>query len=349
MFIEERGRTGMPFSMAAIYNYRLRDLRICNVSTKYKNLSNFFDNIFPDILANKKIATLQVRIFKSHKDNRVLKCHGKKAFPPVPASLTLEAAMCLTLFIFASTCLILPMKIMNTERRIQAALEGVGEDLSQYAYLKDMLERNHGGGPAKADDPAQGITKYLVSGMAQGYAETQVLPHIDTKTLQNMQMVHSQVLKDGETIDLVLDYEIRLPFPILGLLPLQRTSRCRRRAWIGKDGKNYEEGGDGKEHTDEIVYIGKNSTRYHRSRSCHYLANKMSGVSLEHVGTMRNHNGGKYYPCSVCGKNAGGTVYITANGKSYHATQNCSAIVAYARAVRLSEVEHLGACSYCGK
>ena len=133
----------MPFSMAAIYNYRLRDLRICNVSTKYKNLSNFFDNIFPDILANKKIATLQVRIFKSHKDNRVLKCHGKKAFPPVPASLTLEAAMCLTLFIFASTCLILPMKIMNTERRIQAALEGVGEDLSQYAYLKDMWVSNY--------------------------------------------------------------------------------------------------------------------------------------------------------------------------------------------------------------
>ena len=37
------------------------------------------------------------------------------------------------------------------------------------------------------------------------------------------------------------------------------------------------------------------------------------------------------------------------NGTAYHSTENCKAITAYAKAVPLSEAEHLGPCSYCSK
>lgn len=338
----------MPFSMTITLENLLTSLQISKVSTKQENLSTSIDGIHSLVLACKQIVTLQVRILISQLNNILSDCHGKKAFPSVPASLTLEAVMCLTLFIFASVCLILPMKIMTTERKIQAALEEIGEDFSRYAYVKDAMEKNKWFSSAETGDFAQNFTKYLVSGVAQGYAEVQVMSHVDTKAMKHMRMLRSQVLEDGETIDLILDYEIRFPFPLLGLLPLQKTSRCKRRAWIGKEGKDYDGSGGLEEDSDEIVYIGKSSTRYHKSRSCHYLANKSSGVPLNQVESLRNDSGGKYYPCSVCGKNAGNTVYIMSNGKSYHATQNCTAIVAYARAVRLSEVEHLGPCSYCG-
>lgn len=104
----------------------------------------------------------------------------------------------------------------------------------------------------------------------------------------------------------------RCPFPVLGMGRIERTARCRRRAWIGKPGKDggFAGGEDGSE--DETVYVGRDSTRYHRSRTCHYLANHLVQVSYEQVSGMRNDSGGKYYACRSCGAGAesGGPVYI---------------------------------------
>ena len=325
----------MPFSMAASQKNQLYMLLNRRIPKKH---------------GNKKIVTLQVRIQNKHRLKILYGCHRKKVFLPVSvsASMTLEAVMCLTLFIFAAVCLILPMKIMNTERKLQAAMEEIGEDFSQYAYLENQLKK--GEIPAGAGDFAKEFCRYLVSGAAQGYAQVKIMNHVDTFSVEKIHMLRSQVLEDGENIDLILDYEICLPFPILGIPALQRTLRCRRRAWIGKEGKDYGKDGSLSEREEDIiVYVGKNSSRYHISRSCHYLANNIKSVSKEQVGELRNESGGKYYPCAVCGKNAGNTVYILPSGGSYHSGKNCTAIVAYAKAVKLSEVEYLGACSYCGK
>lgn len=328
----------MSFSMAAIQKHDNKYLPLCGKSSKASIV---------------KIVTLQVRIlfiYLSNLSEYLHGCHGKKAFLSVSAALTLEAAMCLTLFIFASVCLILPMKVMNTERKVQAALEEIGEDFSQYAYIKESLEKGKLFSITGAGDFAKGFCKYLIAGAAEGYAQVQVMAHIDTPAVKHVTMLRSQILEDDETIDLIMDYEIQLPFPILGLPALERTARCRRRVWIGKEGKDYDGTGSSQEgDPDEIVYIGKNSTRYHRSRSCHYLANNMTGVSRDAVSSLRNDYGEKYNPCAVCGQLSGDTVFIMAGGRSFHTTKSCSAIVAYVQAVRLSEVEHLGPCSYCSR
>lgn len=324
----------MPFSVAVLQQYQIAMLR---------------NRRKPNEKKSKEIVTLQVRILKKLFLSILQDSCGKRAFLPIPASLTLEAVMSLTLFIFAVVCLILPMKIMNTERKVQAALEKLGEDYSQYAYVEHALEKGKLSSVAGAGDFAKQFARQLVSGAARGYAQVQVSSYVDTEAMRQIRMLRSQILEDGETIDLVLDYEIRLPFPVLGLSALQRTARCKRRAWIGKAGKDY--GGEGEQDGEEdpVVYIGKNSTRYHRSRNCHYLSNNLTEVARDRISGLRNDSGGRYYPCAVCGKDVADTVYIMPNGGSYHASKNCTAIVAYARAVRLSEVEHLGACSYCGK
>lgn len=324
----------MPFSVAVLQQYQITKLRIRRKPNEKKS---------------KEVVTLQVRILKKIFISILQDSCGKRAFLSIPASLTLEAVMSLTLFIFAVVCLILPMKIMNTERKIQAALEKMGEDYSQYAYVAHALEKGKLSSVAGAGDFAKQFGRQMISGAAQGYAQVQVSSYVDTEAMKQIRMLRSQILEDGETIDLVFDYEIRLPFPVLGLSALQRSARCKRRAWIGKEGKDYGEDTGGDAGEDPVVYIGKNSTRYHRSRSCHYLSNNLTGVARDKVSGLRNDNGGRYYPCAVCGKNAGSTVYIMPSGSSYHSSKRCTAIVAYARAVRLSEVEHLGACSYCGK
>lgn len=59
--------------------------------------------------------------------------------------MTLEAAFTLSLLIFASVSLMLPAKIMITERKMQAGLESAGEELSQFAYLLDSLNEEKSG------------------------------------------------------------------------------------------------------------------------------------------------------------------------------------------------------------
>lgn len=94
----------MSFSMAAIQ----KDLNYC---LRFRRKFPFKEP------QPNKIVTLQVRILNRMIANSSHGRHGKKAFLPVPASMTLEAALALSLFLFASVSLILPMKIMTTERR----------------------------------------------------------------------------------------------------------------------------------------------------------------------------------------------------------------------------------------
>lgn len=292
--------------------------------------------------------TEKIEIYPDPEEKRAFRSASRAFSWRARASLTLETALCLTLFIFASVCLMLPLKIMNTERKVQAALEAVGEDFSRYAYVKDVLESGEVFSATGIGDFAREFCGHLAAGAGTAYARSRVMTYVDTAAVGKVSLAQSRILEEGEILDLVLDYEIRLPFPVLGLPALERTARCRRRAWTGRPGKDYDGGGPGGAGEEEIVYVGKGSTRYHRSRSCHYLANNQKAVPRNQVDRMRNASGGKYYPCGVCGAGAGKLVYVLPNGSSYHSEKNCRAIVAYARAVRLSEVAHLGACSYCG-
>lgn len=299
---------------------------------------------------NKKIVTLQVRILSNSYFKRLIGCCGKKVFLSVPGALTLEAAMCLTLFIFASVCLMLPMKVMNTERKIQAVMEMIGEDYSRYAYLKQAIEAGNTSAAAGARDSDRKFGSYVSAGIGEGYALAQISDRVDTRTLEHGSILRSKILTDGETIDLVFDYEIRLPFPVLGIPAWKRTARCCRRAWIGKDGKDYDRSGNRTETSaNQTVYVGRDSTRYHKDRGCHYLSNQITAVSKEQVSELRSQNGGKYHPCAICGSHASGLVYIMPSGERYHSDPGCSAITAYVRAAKLEEVEHLGPCSYCSK
>ena len=168
--------------------------------------------------------------------------------------------------------------------------------------------------------------------------------------MEKLSFLSSSFLADGEIVDFHLDYQMRMPFSVLGLNSLSFSSGSIRRAWIGRDGQEREGENTDKNEEDQVVYIGKNSTRYHKSRDCHYLANRLQTIDFHAVSDVRNQSGGKYYPCAVCGSRAGegDAVYIMKSGSRYHSDASCTAITAYVQAVKLSEVEHLGACSYCG-
>lgn len=306
------------------------------------------------IISLSEIVTLQVRIPKENLTNIFCDCRYRKVFLSAfhssgKASMTIEAALTLSIFIFAAVLLLLPMKILNTQRKIQAELEAAGEEFSQYAYVQHVFLTGQEELAAGMDEFAKRFGYELIEGAAERYVQIRAEEQADTHCIEHVTLKRSEILNDGEMIDLIMDYEIRMPFPVLGIHVIPCTARSCRRAWIGKEGKETKGDPDGKE--AEVVYVGKNSTRYHKNRNCHYLANRLSAVAFEEISEKRNGSGRKYGACAVCGKQAvaGSMVYIMPEGSSYHSTKICTAILSYVRAVKLSEAEHLGACSYCSQ
>lgn len=291
--------------------------------------------------------TLQVQMPWEDR-HRKRACEEKRAWAfAFRASVSVEAALALSVFIFALVCMMIPFRMMERQRQVQAALESVNERLCQYAYLEHMLQQGEEI-PKDEGDWKQELILGFINGAAGAGAQIMAEGMFPDDGIEDISFAPSSYLENGETIAFSMDYQMRMPFLVLNLDSLPFSSGSIRRAWIGRDGLSRDKDGS-EEEEDPIVYIGKTSTRYHKSRSCHYLSNDLTKVAFSSISGLRNQSGGKYYPCAVCGGNAssGSQVYIMKSGTRYHTDPECTAIVAYVKAVRLSEVKHLGGCSYC--
>lgn len=259
-------------------------------------------------------------------------------------SLTLEAAMCLPLFLFVCICMMMPMKMINRQRQIQAVVESVGEELSQYAYVEYCLLS----GDEDQVDTERTDGEEVTALLASGYAAMKILGQIDRNWVESVSFDGTDIGTD-DMVHIMMKYRMKLPFSVLGLdsVPVQHV--CSRRMWNGADGGRNKDGGMSGGQEDETVYIGKNSTRFHRRRTCHYLYNDLKAVAAGEVDSLCNQSGARYAPCKTCKTGSeGGMVYVMPYGTSYHLSKTCASIIAYVQAVPLSQAEHLGACSYCG-
>lgn len=309
---------------------------------------NFIDTC-NSILTHKKIekfAPLQVQ--KTRYTYFSICGNDKRAlswtFCCMEGSLSLEAAMCLPLFLFLCVCLMMPMKMMDRQRQIQAVVESVGEELSQYAYVEYCF---HTGDEDTVDIERSDGAK-AGSLLASGYAAARILTQIDSGWIDSVSFEGTDIGTDDMVI-IVMNYRMKLPFSVLGLDSISVRQVCSRRMWNGAEGGRGSGMGASGENQEEMVYIGKNSTRYHRQRTCHYLYNDLEAVAAGEITSRRNQAGSKYDPCKTCGAGEGsGTVYIMPYGTSYHTIRSCPSIIAYVQAVPLSQAKYLGACSYCG-
>ena len=157
--------------------------------------------------------------------------------------------------------------------------------------------------------------------------------------------------EEAEDVVLEASYNERIPFFPAIKPGITMKIGAKRRRWIGMDGKltcksDWSEGSG-----EEMVYIGAEMTRYHRDRNCHYISNQYLAVSVEEAKGMRDVDGHRFVACASCRNTIrpNGTVYVTPGGRHYHGDTECRAMLSYVRKVPLSDVVHLGVCSYCGE
>ena len=255
----------------------------------------------------------------------------------LPASMTVEAALVLPLTLFFFLALLQPVTWFDRQRKVQTAMERIGEEISQYGILAESVETGDSELPAFCTDAAAAL---WIRGRAGQYAD-----HVTVKK--------ADVYGENGEIEFVTEYQEAIPFFEAVLGKQTETVAVKRRSWIGIHGKLKGDGayqdGDGDERTD-MVYVGAGMGRYHLFRDCHYISNEYMTVTRSEA-ENGSVPGEKRTPCAICGKKGDGSenVYITMAGEHYHYDKNCRSMMSYVREVPKSEAEHLGLCSYCAR
>lgn len=243
------------------------------------------------------------------------------------ASVTVEAALTIPIFLFAVMSLIYLFEIQAIRTSIryaaQSAAKTAAEDIINLPAvnvikLKSDIVKNIG---------SDRIERSILDGGSSGIRCSKTYMSVLT----------------GE-IHVTVEYAVRLPVPKFMNLTAKYKDTMKVKGWNGYTAR------DQTSDDDQIVYITDTGLKYHENYQCTYLQLSVRFVPFADLSGIRNEDGGIYRKCDKCvhGSTMAG-VYITNTGGKYHNSLSCSGLKRTVRAVKKSEAGALGGCSRCSK
>ena len=162
------------------------------------------------------------------------------------ASLTLEASLSLTVFIFAVIILAMPMEMLDTQRKIQTVLETTARELSQYAYI--FYRRTEGEELRDTDGTDSLVTAELFAeGAVRAFLEVKIREAAGPGRISGLDLSGTEITKNGEEINLRAKYRLMLPFRVFVLDSVPAASVSFKRGWIGSEGTQFTGGSGGRQ------------------------------------------------------------------------------------------------------
>lgn len=148
-------------------------------------------------------------------------------------------------------------------------------------------------------------------------------------------------------MDFQADYTVTSPIPLFGKNIFLFSEGYYGKAFTGVLTRmSQSEQGE-----DEMVYVTKTGSVYHRSIACNHLKLSLRVVSIKELEEKRSFDGSIYYPCEKCcgGKNlsAKQNVVICNYGNRYHVEKSCQKISRSIREIPISQVEGRTPCKTC--
>lgn len=244
-------------------------------------------------------------------------------------SITVEAAFCIPLFLFAAVCLIWLLEIQAIRISVISGLHEAGKQMAQEMYLSPVFSSSRVEREMVKSIGADRLERSLVAGGSGG-----------------INCGKSMMYPESKIMELRVQYKIRIPIPAFAIPDILQEEGMRIKCWTGYVKEGFTDRTD-----TTIVYVAETGVVYHLDYHCTYLELSIQSVPSDTVDGLRNESQGKYHPCERCMKaaQAGGNVYITDYGDRYHSSLSCSGLKRRVYAVPLSEVKGKGACSKCGK
>lgn len=272
----------------------------------------------------------------------LIKRASSSASRKLNASMTVEAAFALPLFMFFMVNMILVINIIGMQSRFNAALHQVGNKMAFYGYAYEKTVETI---------LPDGLASVALTGL---YAKEEIKDYVGESCLNQSCIKNgaagisfdgTAIMERNDIIEICLSYKIMPVFRILGFDSFEMGQRYYGRAWTGYD---VESGISDFTQEDPMVYITETGTVYHTNRNCTYLNPAVTSVDSAHIADERNQSGGKYYPCEICGSsNIQETIYITSQGSSYHTTFTCPGLKRTVYTIPLSQAGGRGRCSRC--
>ena len=192
-------------------------------------------------------------------------------------SITIEAALSLSIFILISLSLTYIINIMYLQTSLQIALEETVRDASGTAYITAEFYSLSAGEQSDAISKDSSVIENIgAKALSASYFRHSFL--ID----HNREILNNSCIKDGENgisflsssidstsdvADIILSYTVTIPFIPENLFSLNLTNRCYVRLYTGMDMS--------KEQTpsDVYVYYTVHGNVFHLNRYCRYLIN----------------------------------------------------------------------------
>ncbi|MDD3239651.1 MAG: pilus assembly protein [Lachnospira sp.] len=255
------------------------------------------------------------------------------------ASSTVEAALVIPLFMYAAMALIYILQIAAVKQHVQTALYEDAKELAGYAYsVEKSVDMDLGSLSTGA------AWTLLVNELGSSYASDN---HIVGGNA-GLVMVRSKVCGgDSSVIDLSVTYTVQNPFDIFGIGKVTITQRCKTDAWLGESRDSYR---NKQSREERKVYVTAEGKVYHTNRNCTYLTRVITQKNRKELASIRNYDGGRYFPCEKCGHqyDESEMVYITQYGNRFHTDITCSQLARTIIEIPISKVGTKSLCKKCG-
>jgi len=286
---------------------------------------------------------------------------GKKA------SLTMEAAMVLPLFMIFVTGLISFLILISLQSDIQLAMEETARSIGKKAYLierldeltsdtdnasKDTLSVNTLAKDSLKEDASE--VSLLSAGINNISIKVLLLNSGLSDTIERSGILggtggfytyNSSYDDENGILDIVVNYTYKIPFLPGFVEKVDFVQRSLSHVWTGSELKNKRRSAN----KGTIVYVTPHGSVYHTSKSCSYLDLSIRSINYSEIESARNKSGSKYEKCSCAVNVTQGTVYVTDYGTNWHSDLNCSGLKRTIIEKDISEVGGMKKCPKCGE
>ena len=247
----------------------------------------------------------------------------------VPASMAVEAAFTIPIFVFAVSALISIIIIAGVQMRVRQVLY---ESIRSASSVPYTLGRDAGSLTAATVKGASFATVqgYFFRNIGKYSGTTKMIEGGGGGVRLSADLLNSETAR----IHISAGYKAKVPIAFFTGGSVNVTQNAEGYAWLGDDFMNaYTQ--------EKMVYITPHGSVYHEDINCTYLKPRVSGVAYSSVSGLRNSGGEKYRECEACTLRAvvvPATVYVTSYGNRFHTNPNCVKIKHEVITVPLSQV-----------
>lgn len=266
-------------------------------------------------------------------------------FTSLKASITVETALVLPVFLFAMISVLYMANVIWYSDVMSMGLHQCARNLAVKAYAIDSFTKN---GSADIGNLASNIA------LSETYVRSEMKKYLEEAGAEEGKIIYarSKLMEKG-MIDLISECQVELPYDFFGIGKFEITDRARVHAFTGY-GNGEVVSSDEESVTKkrgQMVMVTETGTVYHTDKNCRHLKMEPKEIKMYYASTKHNLSGKLYTKCEICFNKYQITnnAYITDYGEKYHCSLQCSALKLNVKEVALSEVGNKRLCKDCGR